>query len=77
MVSPEEAAVLAGIPVRQIYRGVESGLIHYLEVEDTTLLICLHSISTTETATIIKPVSVSGSPGCESNIQEVSLCKKV
>jgi hypothetical protein len=49
MVTPEDAALVAEIPVRQIYRLVEAGLIHYLEGEDNSLLVCLNSLPTTGT----------------------------
>ena len=31
MVAPEQAAAVAHVPLRDIYRGVESGLVHYTE----------------------------------------------
>ena len=40
MVTPAKAAALVGVPQREIYRRVESGSIHFLEVNDHTLLIC-------------------------------------
>lgn len=45
MVTPEEAAVLACVSPRTIYRGVEAGRIHFMETPEGLLLICLNSWS--------------------------------
>jgi hypothetical protein len=47
MVTPEEAAVVAGIAVRRVYRLVEAGSVHYFEAEDGSLLVCLNSMTMT------------------------------
>lgn len=47
MVTPEEAAIVTGVARRSIYRLIEAGLIHYLEGEDNSLLVCLNSLPTT------------------------------
>jgi excisionase family DNA binding protein len=44
MVTPEEAARLAQISKRHLYRLLENGKLHYLEGEGDSLLICLHSL---------------------------------
>jgi len=44
MVTPEQAAVVARVPVRTIYRWVESGLIHYQEAAHNSLIVCLKSL---------------------------------
>jgi hypothetical protein len=44
MVLPEEAAVIAGVGVRAIYRQVEAGELHFIETEVWPLLICRNSI---------------------------------
>ena len=44
MVTPEEAALLAGLAARTIYRRVEGGSVHFTESADGTLLICADSI---------------------------------
>lgn len=44
MVSIEDAAVLAGLPPRIIYRWVEAGAIHCLENEAGWALVCLRSV---------------------------------
>jgi hypothetical protein len=40
MVSPETAAALLGITPREVYRRVETGAIHFIEIEGVKLLIC-------------------------------------
>ncbi len=44
LVKPEEAAVLAGVSPRTIYRRVEAGLVHFAESPEGWLLICLSSL---------------------------------
>jgi hypothetical protein len=43
-IKPEEAAVLAGVSPRTIYRRVEAGLVHFVESPEGWLLICLSSL---------------------------------
>ena len=47
MVTPEEAARLENISVREIYRLIEAGQVHFLEMEDDSLLVCLTSLPIT------------------------------
>ena len=44
MVTPDEAALLAGLTARTIYRRVEGGSVHFDEAADGTLLICCNSL---------------------------------
>lgn len=44
MVTPEQAAVIARVSVRVIFRWVESGAIHFVEGADGSLGICLRSL---------------------------------
>jgi len=44
MLTPEEAALLAGVGVRAIYRAIEEGRIHFLENASGALVVCLESI---------------------------------
>lgn len=44
MLSPEDAAVLASIPPRIIYQWVEAGVIHWLENEAGSAVVCLRSV---------------------------------
>ena len=44
MLAPEHAAVLAQVTTRMIYRWVESGAIHYREVPDGSLIVCVRSL---------------------------------
>ena len=47
MVAPEQASVVAHVPVRAIYRWVETGMIHYKEGPTGSLTVCLKSLPTT------------------------------
>ena len=44
MVAPEQAAAVAQVPVRIIYRWVELGTVHFAEARDGSLMICLKSL---------------------------------
>ena len=44
MLTPREAAVLAGVTTRYLYARVEEGALHYAELPDGTLLICGRSV---------------------------------
>ena len=44
MLNPEEAAAIAAVTPRTIYRWVESGKLHFTESPDGALLICLNSL---------------------------------
>src|ERR1700742_3460897 len=44
MLVPEQAAALAQIPARMIYRCVETNSIHYREMSDGQLIVCLKSL---------------------------------
>ena len=45
MLSAEEAAAVAGVGVRDIYRMAESARLHFLEISYGRLLICPRSLS--------------------------------
>lgn len=47
MVAPEQAAALAHVSVRVLYRWVETGLIHYKEGRDGSVIVCLKSLPAT------------------------------
>ena len=47
MVTPEQAAAVAHVPVRSIYRSVETGVVHYREGTDGSLVVCLKSLTET------------------------------
>ena len=49
MVTPEQAAVIARVPLRVIFRWVELGAIHFIEGTDGSLTICLSSLPATGT----------------------------
>jgi len=44
MITPEEAKALANTSLREIYRWVETGQIHYTESPDGSVLLCPDSI---------------------------------
>jgi len=47
MVTPEHAARLLGTAPRAIYRLVESGGLHFTEVDSGGLLVCVNSLPQT------------------------------
>ena len=47
MVAPEQAAVLAKVPIRVIYRWVETGSVHFREDPNGSLFVCLKSLPPT------------------------------
>jgi len=44
MVTPEEAACFSGVSVREIYRRVEGGRVHFIETSEGQLYICTNSL---------------------------------
>jgi hypothetical protein len=44
MIAPEQAATVANVPVRTIYRWVEAGAVHYKEGHNGSLTVCLKSL---------------------------------
>jgi hypothetical protein len=49
MVTPEQAAAVAAVPVRVIFRWVELGVLHFIEGADGSLAVCLKSLPATGT----------------------------
>jgi hypothetical protein len=47
MVPPEQAAVLAHVTVRMVYRWVESGVVHYKEEPNGSVMVCVKSLPST------------------------------
>ena len=47
MIAPEQAAAMSQVPVRTIYRWIETGVIHYKEGPNSALLVCLKSLPVT------------------------------
>ena len=47
MVPAEQAAVVAHVPVRTIYRWVETAVIHYREAPGGSMMVCLKSLPIT------------------------------
>jgi len=50
MITPEEAAILAHVTARTIYRWVETAALHFTETPGGALLICLTSLTTAAAA---------------------------
>ena len=44
LLSPEQASTLTGISARLIYRAVEAGTIHYREVPNGKLIVCIKTL---------------------------------
>jgi len=44
MITPETAAIVYGISTRTVYSRLEEDLIHFIETERGTVLVCLHSL---------------------------------
>ena len=44
MVAPEQAAALAHVPARTIFRWVEAGMVHYQEQSNGSITVCLKSL---------------------------------
>lgn len=44
VVTPEEAARIAGVTTRAIYRQIEARALHFTEMPGGALLICLNSV---------------------------------
>jgi len=47
MVPPEQAAVLANVTVRMVYRWVESDVVHYKEEPNGSVMVCVKSLPST------------------------------
>jgi len=54
MVTPDEAAIVTGVSTRAIYRWVETGIIHFRESANGSLLVCLNSFPITGEASSIE-----------------------
>ena len=48
MLPPEQAARLAGADTRALYRQIEAGRLHFAELADGGILICLPSLLTAQ-----------------------------
>ena len=45
MVTIDQAASLAGISPREIYREIETGKLHFIETTDRSVLVCFNSLN--------------------------------
>jgi hypothetical protein len=57
LLTPEEAPPLSGLSVRDVYRLVEAGAIHFQEAEGR-VFVCVESIATRGVGTRIQPLNV-------------------
>ena len=48
MLPPEQAAVLAHLPVRAVYRWIEANLVHYQEATNGSVIVCIRSLVAAE-----------------------------
>jgi hypothetical protein len=44
MLSPENAAANFDISLREIFRGIENGSLHFIEINKDTIFICVNSL---------------------------------
>ena len=44
MIAANEAAIIAGLSAREIYRFVESGKLHFIEDQNQLLFVCFSSL---------------------------------
>jgi len=44
MLPPEQAAIVANVPTRTIYRWVEAATVHYTDAPNGSLIVCLKSL---------------------------------
>jgi hypothetical protein len=45
MISPELAAKISGVNVREVYRQIEKGSVHFVETESGSVFICRNSLN--------------------------------
>jgi len=55
--TPEQAAAATGLSPRQIYRAVETGELHFAELADRSLRICVASLSAPDDRLLPSPPS--------------------
>jgi hypothetical protein len=56
MITPEQAAALTFIHVREIFRWIEAGWVHYSETPQGSLLVCPNSILNRRPQQHIEPI---------------------
>lgn len=59
MLAPDEAAVIARVTSRTIFRWVEAGQIHFAETSDGLILICLNSLGKADQNAVTGGIQVS------------------
>jgi hypothetical protein len=47
MIAPEQAAMIASVPVRTIYQWVESETVHYRQTSNGSIIVCVRSLPIT------------------------------
>jgi hypothetical protein len=73
MIAAEQAAVVAHVPVRMIYRWVETAAIHYRELPNGSVAVCLKSLLTAANpVTSLQLCSADMSEHGDQNVNEES-----
>ena len=44
LIAPEQAALVAGVPVRTVYQWVETAMVHYKETQHGSIVVCIRSL---------------------------------
>ena len=44
MIPPEQAALVAGVPARTIYRWVETEMVHFNQLSNGSIIVCVRSL---------------------------------
>jgi len=44
LINPEDAAIATGLNVREVYRRIEAGEVHFVETRDGAPLVCIKSL---------------------------------
>ena len=65
MLTPEQAAAVAGVTVRAVNRRVEDGSVHFLETADGRLLLCADSVSQREGFEGLKKLICAPNPNAD------------
>ena len=55
MMTPEDAALIAGTCMRTVFRLIEAGTIHYVETPAGTVLVCVVSLLSLHDVMVILP----------------------
>lgn len=63
MLTPQEAAAIGQVSVRQINRSIEAGEVHFLETAEGLLLVCMNSLGTMRPSrSLLRLRGIGGTP---------------